>query len=567
MERKPADQNPLNKKDYRRNLALGRNRGNASPEAQENRIVQNLSHSVIRWNEVMGTHKDYAQIIYDVPPFIYDFMSAKKDYSKLVERKRAASGNRHTDTLIHTKDGFMSRHHGVSLEDIDSMHTPLSSPDVKKISNLFVHRLPLVPAKTEQAHVAQSLIYLAAVPFAQRDRMSREPDSINNLKEVSQAYFDYYTKFIQGGFTSSSSEASFLLSLNIRKGMLLPGLAAYIPARLGISPSSTDKLWQKHEHFSEEYRASWKILGKFFKKDLRNAIHHTVPENLRHLLTYSPQDDTAAAADLQKYYDKSNSTAENNNERIRGVKVFNQEVRPRISKEISQNHGSYTYALNQDHPVESVIALDPYLNSTMFILNFKNGSHLVIEIGTDGAIYGIPNELYDKSPHIEDLLIPDLLRVKLPERQIKEQALRVLPNTTHDLPQVITPTAQQEENPQTIKLPKKRLLRRLTGVSTDNEPEELPIYQEGPKRYIHYSETLVREKLGGKKASQTDIDKAMNMLYRFEQGWKDGKPLVKDPKLFTIRGGNLRIIVAHKGENQYDVEVISDRGEAYEDYK
>ncbi|MFI5265558.1 MAG: hypothetical protein ACHQT7_02325, partial [Candidatus Levyibacteriota bacterium] len=381
------------------------------------------------------------------------------------------------------------------------------------------------------------------------------------------AFFDYYVRFIRQGFDTAEAEIAAWTSLTFRGRMLIPALAMYLPARLGITPSSAQKMYEEHVELVEILTIG-KRLRAYFSLNLNNAYPNTVPEDLRQYIFYDENQDAQATRGLLGHYrpEKNPGSVEENQAREQVVQEFLRSTKPRLTTPL-RNAGRLSYPVESDNtPIARVTIIEPYAHSTIFILNLKNGSHLTVEIGADGSVYGIPLALYRQFPHIEDVLIPDILRtIHIPER-IKEAA--VTSNMRSFIPRPLALPSREVAVEQIPHAPKKHVLRRFIPIEIiAPDSEQLPQQTEAVKHFIFYSEESVRELLGSKKRDPNTIKKAMDMLFRFERGWKEAKPLhtnAKDPReLGSLVTGDTRIVVEHLGNNNYRTVVGGDRDDIY----
>ena len=539
---------------------------------QISRSLRRAQDTAALWNKENHTHHgSLTELNFRAnPSAFYDHYSALKNASlihqKSVRHEQYYPGSMNVDQLYEfgKQDIHTIPVNGISIDDIEAMHPPLSMDNLTAISKVF--RKPFLKKPTKEQDFAETtLILLATLPQAQPEKASKIPRNIQNLTEVTQDFFDYYISFLKNGFQDSADELEYLNSLFFRKSKrFVAGISIYLPARLGISPSSALKLIDQQAVFSEVPggKRAWHALKKSAEHYMPGAYPAgNLSKNLEGFLMEDKARDNQASAFLESWYSTpvSNKEQEGMFERKKqSMKDYLTNTRFKLINLLK--NGSKTYTYPGHGPIESITAAQLYKQTVIFITRFTNGSYLTIEIGNDGSVYGIPPEVLKKIPHIHDVLVPEILSITFPERE-KSHPIVLQSNQ----PQVILfPERTSEMNPDTAK-PKKKRLRILQGT-----PEtELPTNPAKPEKekHVSYSDEVIRGFMHGKKTDPNLVSKARTMLYRFEMGWKDPKALSaqNDRKLFSLRTGDMVIVLEHSGEDRYNIITIGDREDAYKE--
>ena len=196
---------------YRNEAALG---------DQISRSLRRAQDTAALWNKENHTHHgSLTELNFRAnPSAFYDHYSALKNASlihqKSVRREQYYPGSMNVDQLYEfgKQDVHTIPVNGISIEDIEAMHPPLSMDNLTAISKVF--RKPFLKKPTKEQDFAETtLILLATLPQAQPEKASKIPRNIQNLTEVTQDFFDYYISFLKNGFEDSADELEYLNSL------------------------------------------------------------------------------------------------------------------------------------------------------------------------------------------------------------------------------------------------------------------------------------------------------------------------------------------------------------------
>lgn len=547
--------------EQRRRIALGS--GRADPQQLIAAEYDDIRRRFMETRQFLVDNKMFTP--YSASPRAFgDWMKAVKDHGLFTRKALDLSVSQQKSIVdpdvvydMGKQDFFTKVVRGLSLADIDEMRLPLGREDIQRISKWFRFSF-FKRNETDQKALADTLVLLATIPHVGKERL---PDQVTHLKEVSQAFFDYFVSFIAEGAENPQDEAQILYAFAFKK-YLASALGVYLPAKLGISPASARKLIEVNGEFSELGKVSWARASRFLYKSLPTSFPPSVPEDLKPYLQYDKRADEEAEKAILAYASSHDIQGESQHkQRVKDVNAFLAHNRPYLSREITRHNGSFTYSPSD--VFESITALAPYAHSTIFIAKLKNSSHLTIELDQDGYVYGIPASLYKKMPHIEDLLLTALLSIPFPKAAKPEPTLHAAP-IPFNVPSFMLPEGafgtEKEE-----KAPKRKASHRIPFSRED--VSEIPQSPQEPRQkcFVDYTEESIRTMLGA-RLDPNMHEKVAGMLFRFEQGWKKPKPLhANGRELWSLRSGDTRIIIEHVGNSRYSLVTIGDRGEVYED--
>src|SRR3989344_3177837 len=272
---------------------------------------KDLANASARWHELTSQTPTptMVEMAYSGNPFALDTLNAS----------RALSINLRAGWTLNTRlfcidpdflnsfrgnDFYAKPYDGVSLWDIENMQNPLSIEDIRKISRMFFNPLKFFKKiPRDQKSVLESIVNLATGHHIPDESGKRVPESLKMLRGNLESFFDFYTySFID---TTLSGDEQVNLVYLLGQGAKLPeAVAIYLPARLGISPSSASKLLQwRYEQAELAAKLPWKV---FCNRSLPVFPYaKRVPSqlgDLSHFLDYAPNTDQQASDALKRAY-------------------------------------------------------------------------------------------------------------------------------------------------------------------------------------------------------------------------------------------------------------------------
>lgn len=462
---------------------------------------------------------------------------------------------------------------GFSLEDIAQMEPPLTDQDKKKIDRTLSMFNPLgllsssVQNKDDDLSnwlVRQSLVILASQKMARPEEKVIIPEELVPLYERMIEYFDYYTDNLLNPDPSFLNKLNFFMQMGRTRPWLPHGLGMYLPARLGITPSSSIKLMERLAIESG-------FVG-MLRTPVGINIYESATEKAIRKNALSPKMQPFA------YYDKANEMCVE--KRLEGYfKITRQLVSGQVigeSEQIFSRLGKYNKLLREgitssqdqaltiplptpDGLLQSLHLTSHNRNNLMVVAGFSDNGHLTLEIGTDldGAyrLYGVPAEL-------------DANYSLMPERFIKEFVAPIVSFAAEKYPRVETPYRVQFEAvaPYIPASPK----GQLPGM-----PKKWQQVKERPKK----GQTVILENKKDQVVNEViySEDELLNYLPKkgtklkeqfeeaieaFKNGQNIGKPLYEIEGR-VIRVGHYRIAFEKIGDHQYRIYAAGHRSGFY----
>ncbi len=526
--------------------------------------------------EITGT--SFTALAYRGQPFVQEVLSTSQQVHRLLEAAELEVSKGSIYIKIEEKipeaiDSYGRQVFGTSLKDIEGMGPDpetgyLHKDDIKRINSMLRGReaIPLLSRLSSLRHssknheVIDPLIILAIQSWARPETRKIEP-SLKPLQNNLEAYFDYYVDMAIDPSLDSDTELQFSNTLGWLGPTFNAALAGYLPARLGISPSSAIKIYaQKTQQKFREGKSGWNIAKAHADTHLVEAyLEGSLPEDLAPYQFYNEEADARAAHILETHYRNALSSNEDQFEAHEKAKkekaqfgasaasVFKQIFRdPDQRIELSMDHGA----------ISRVTVTATNRRVAMFVIHLGEDTHVTLEMDKEGRVFGIPPSLLKKHPNIGDMLLADILpplleKVTPPKKNNLPPKAVVYPAPT--LPQEIPEVDHEPEEPK-VKV-KTRGKRSSDGKPNLPTPERLP----KKVRFVSHSEEQVRELLGGKKVNSQTIEQIMKTIERFEYGDKSAVRLRQNRNQVRIRVGNLRIVLNIEEGNNFSLDKIGDK--------
>ncbi|MBI2622099.1 hypothetical protein HYW66_00490 [Candidatus Microgenomates bacterium] len=467
------------------------------------------------------------------------------------------------------------------------MPLPLSTTDIQRINRVFRQQSPALVLDKKAAWIRQLMGIFATQQFARPLEHLTIPIELKLLHARLVDYFDYFIDSLIDPSASNEEKENFLLTCYWANGALRT-LSFYIPARLGITPSSAVKLYREWAGTLSPY---WRFIAKpalkAFETLSQKAFYDdNLPSNLEIYQRYSPENDKRATQLLVAYYEAQHST----NEEIILAQRKSEEYQEKLARyhrslyrDVIQNgNRTMEFQFSAAHPIEKMIVTTQEFatRALIFVLKFTDGkTHLTLEIDEHGKIYGFPHEAKGERPHLIDELLRDVLEPLLKEAKQRHPHIEPVPKPVLPISQVLFSSPNRpmvnDHSDQELVIDEPRPLKRgrqlaaMLAASTGLSPEPVPPIRK-PKedtrkaRVVYSRKTLPAAFT--KQPRPNDLKIARRALRRFEQtgeakfiDWTGGKRLV-------LRVGDIRIILKHEGNGLYTVETIGERQHVYRGY-
>lgn len=554
-----------------------------------NQEIDQVRKTGIRWNEAIAEGSTWSRIIYREDPGIYDYLLVRQSLGPTllqVQRLKPRFSEYEWELLgwLGSQDLFSVKLGGTSLTDIERMpiaaqegdSAGLSLSDRRRINRMLHH--PLIGRLNTNQHLVRgAMVYLATQAALDRWHKNRAvvPTPLQPLSERLGYYFDYYASLMTNFSASYEDDLWFLFTLHHRANRLTQALGCYIPALLGITPSSAVKLYQEKTFRSAMPTRFWKRDLKILEKESTQAYRKgDLPADLNRYLLYHPATDERSAVALEGYFRETgrlNATAVEVDaaDLLARLKLY----QPRLRSDIANSQERCLRLPLSDHQlIQEVIMVCQNRLSLIMVARFADGqTHLTLEATKDGRLFGIPPRLASQHPHIDDLLAQEMVEPILAWSKKSHPEVEPLPvvrlnrlagellspelNESIDQIQVVEETGKD-------KPPKRRRLRLLPLLSEPEPPQEVAS-PPSPSFRVDYSESEVVGLLGNKKGQADLVKQIMNTLRRLEYGQIPPEAVKAATDLRKVRSGNYRIFLKHRGRGHLSLHWIDNRNTVF----
>lgn len=538
--------------------------------------------------------RETVDIIYrGEPTTVVDYIAVRRRIPKVMSEAgrvlnapEAHSTNYWRDAreALQDSDVFSYEIAGTSLLDIEQMSLPLSTTDIQRINKVFRQQPPFPVLDKKAAWIRQLMGIFATQQLARPREHVTIPAELRPLHARLVDYFDYFVDSLIDPSATDEEKENFLLACYWANGALR-ALSFYVPARLGITPSSAVKLYRE---WVGTLSPSWKFAAKpalrlFEKLSQRAFYDQNLLPGLEEYQRYSSENDKRATQLLTAYYEAQHPT----DEEIILAQKESEEFQGRLTRyhrslhrDIIQNGSkAIEFQFSAGHPVEKIIvtAQEFATHALIFILQFTDRkTHLTLEINEHGVIYGFPHEAKRERPHLIDELLGDVLKPLLETAKQRYPHIEPAPKPALPISQVLfssqdTPRINgylgQElaiDEPRPLKRRQRLavMLAASTGLSSEPVPSTRKPKESTRKARVVYSRKTLPAAFT-KQPRPNDLEMVRRALHRFEQtgdakfiDWTGGKRLV-------LRVGDMRIILRHEGDSIYAVETIGERQHVY----
>lgn len=313
---------------------------------------------------------------------------------------------------LDAKDLFAVKVGGTSLSEVEQMRLSLGDEDINKI-NRMMRRFTIkgfdINRLSEDQKTIQEL--MVALPFQSLTRgkdLTLSPQ-LKSLNSRLINYFDYYVPFLVDGATLGFGELDkFLLMAAWTGDVFLDGLALFIPARLGLTPTS----------IREVYQANFDRIpfGNIFTNRLALPTSysfkpHSLPDDLMRHVHPDRENSQIVAKRLKEYYQKEDpkiaaepgSTVDSLLGRVeKYIRSFSRDIVVSPDKRLKIPLTNHPFL---DH----IILTSQYGQTLMIIGKFPDGASMLLEVNADRYLYGIPASLRREVRNIPGALSQDVL--------------------------------------------------------------------------------------------------------------------------------------------------------------
>ncbi len=542
------------------------------------RIHERLRDTVGLYNSLYTGNTTVAEAVYQKGVPAEETVDAMIDHSRgiddgwrLIQGGKASTGLGEYLQYCNDNDPIVQTHKGVSISSIADMSSPLSGEDIRKISDLFYVGLFRRPNEVQKHNTA--LLSNFTVQSQLPGPHARITPRTQRLKENMTSYFDYWAEV----FTNSANLAEGgYLHMDFLRMMLSQHLLyttiAYIPARLGVSPSSAMELFEEFAEMSNftARRTLKKGIRTNTAQTLRQSyIPSKVPEDILPFILPDSQNSESVSSFLEKEIaipEGENEQFEVYNARNRAIKQLNTQVLPGVLRSLAKGKEVVNLVPQESDYITKIQIAQQYSKATIIVLHLKNGSRLTLDFTKNNRVYGFPHRVRQQNPSIEDQVILDAVdSITVELRRQREHAYQAQKQNTENHIVEFGKPAYQVHPPQEHR-PKKIKTRGEQGEQQEEPITEIADEpaQQARINFVAYDESLIKKELGGKASAKT-VRQVSNALYRFGYGEKSAKLLEFDPSHNTIRlrAGNFRIVLRRIDESQFEIIKIGDRKNVY----
>ncbi|MBI2268087.1 MAG: hypothetical protein HYU80_01405 [Candidatus Blackburnbacteria bacterium] len=457
---------------------------------------------------------------------------------------------------------------GTSLSDIETMSLPLSLEDINRINRIYRHNL-LFRANSQETFIAQSGLVLAAQPWARPDLKQAIPATIRPLFDRLTNYWDYHTNLIANPVFDTGEEAKLATMVGWLGKGFFKSLALFIPARLGITPASTMKLFEYHSAFSG-LDLTWKMITDLLGPELVQAYRpDNLPPDLQPYQQYAPEADKKTSQVLGRYYQNQAAS-----ELVSHLDSWQSFLRlglywKALRTDILTSGSNRLEFRLPDHPVFNEVILTCQNKQVLiFILSLAlDQTHLTLEIDNQGRLFGLPADLVWESPSAGHYLIQDILSPILEWARNLHPQIEPSPLVATTAPSKKTqPALVQSSVNQVEAVPRSSVVkrRRLPLPAPFQEPDlPLPVRPVRQQLTVIYSRSQVRELLGPKTPEKV-VTQIMGAIKQLEYGSRKLESVKALPGCYKFRSGNYRVIVRPEDGQVYFLVNIGYRRNIYD---
>lgn len=523
------------------------------------------------WSQIFGQNvNSWSEAIYrgKEPSFLPEYFCRIRTLSQALHNADRLRPQEPRIADIAHLDVFHRRIKGLSLVDIETLQLPLSGEDLVRISHFlrYTHLSRLLSSRQDR-QAQEIAISLPSLDLARPSEVVI-PAQLRPLHTRMTSFLDYFLKFIDSPYLSWEQEGQFgraVLSIGPR---LLQGLGIFLPARLGITPSSALKLFDE-KMVSGLKGWSWVGIRRQVKGELENAYREGgLPSTLAPFQYPDALADQKAAQILQAYYQNYEIRETGGGDLFtrlqRYLKVLRAETHSRPEGFIR---------LSFDHPaIEEVRLASQYKKSLTMVLRFKGGgTNLAVETNCQNRLYGLPGSLVRENPHVGTLLAQEILTAVL--NYSRSRYPNIEPRPVIKIASPIVPFENrpvsdngglQEVHVVEIPEPGPPKRKRLPTVQRPFEELKLPLPpQKGmePTFKVDHTRSQVVKMTGG--MNEKMVERVMETIRGFEWGEKTAKDLTHIPRHYRLRVGDFRVVLYHIGGNKYVLSRIEHRSKAY----
>ncbi len=428
-------------------------------------------------------------------------------------------------------DCFQAKRINIALSEFESFRNPLAKKQIQSVDKVFKPDFLFFHDK-DKARLATLVTAMAtrASLDTWHEGKYHMPVGLRTLRNALFGYFDSYMAsfYLEGSDAIHASKS------------LLSALACYIPARLGITPSSAMKLY-----LAREKEWSTGLAGQMQKETAEAYVVKSLPDEVQGVYQPSPKADEAAGLVIRRYYagkgneDREVALTESSNN-LSQLLTCHESLTEDLMK---SSHRLVRIDLAEGLPFSRLVMTSQNELTLMFVLQGENAS-LLLEIDKKGRIFGISPKLAVQQPHLKALLAADILPGVMD--YVKERYPEIFrPGVKIVKPKIDEPQIT-EVKLAVVRCSNKRRNSEPVQISqVEVSAPEAPVEAESKFTIVNLDEEEIRKRV--KRISNTSCKHLMNALRGFEKG-------IGDSEIITSAGSDNWVVRAKKA--QYRVKLI-----------
>jgi len=519
--------------------------------------------------------KTFAEVVYSRPAYINNFLLARKRGSEIKSTRDPSGKARygwHTEGGPDDTDIFNEKVSGLTLSEIEKMPIPLASHDIKRVTKIFSNR-------QDKYDILRRLLV-----FASQNALSEGqvvPVQLKPLYNVTTDLLNYYRDQLFNMHATVDQDSGLAFWLGMRGLPYLPqALGSYIPASIGITPSSTLKaLEQKCEAMGSSLLAQQfkkKVVHRIMAKETADSYRRNVlPQDLEQYVHYSPEKDERAKAILEAsqpdFSDDDSLQFQQESRRIRSslAPYFGT-----LLNDVNKSLGKRLVFQPQNEVIHNVTVTSQDRRVLILVLHFSDGqTHLTVEMDRRGGIYGFPPDLAINNLALlyktfNDIAQPILDYTVKAHPEVGRKQQKYTPPVRED--NTVSPVLTRQtrlENYVPIPRPRTGIRQIAQNILANVGDKPLPSREAETRQHIViYSRKKIEEAMG-RHPNPKDVDLVMREIKDFEFGRSSAKLLKwSGGERHELRAGRWRVILNHRDRNFYRLETVGDRKEVLKDY-
>ena len=540
-------------------------RGLISQQKQAPQAIRSFRQAQREYNEAINARnaavvgKNLSALLYKGEVVHPRWVDAARAYSINLERAESFIKPDEKPKLL-SSNLYGLKIKGTSLRDVEQMPLPLLSSDITKILKMVstgpFDRFFL--GRNAQL-VQEMMVTLPAADLARPAEVTI-PEGIRPLHARLTNFFDYYTGFLQQPFLDDDEYNHFFWAMARGYSRFYQGLGLFVPARLGITPSSTTKLLAEKLLYVPIFgKKAIKGLSLFLKDSYRKD---GLPANFVELQDYTPlRDKDFSTALLRIDQETPIASLGGGVEEAQGVFGDFRKFQALIRADVLRVKDKQLQIPSSNPSIAEIRVSTQYRRSLAFLVRLATGESVLLEVNGINRLFGIPAELFKEDPNINDKLTKAILEPFIDfSRQLHpEKGQRPVISVSSDrtpvvkIPKIDGGVVEIEAKP-----PKRKRLLSASGSQALPSPAKTrrQVYR------VDYNRTAVAKLL---KLPYEDklVDRSMRAIKSFEWGERQAEHIHKAPGHIRIKVGHRRIALELLGGTNYTLRAIDKRAEIY----